>query len=89
MSDIVKSKIPHIGEFVSNFIYELDNELLIKSNNFNLTLLNSPDDKLVDFSHIKELAKSTSAELLEISGPHGKPKIPDHVLEKLKEKYQI
>lgn len=89
MSDIVKAKIPYLGTIVSNFIYELDNELLIKSNNFNLTLLNSRDDKLIDFKHIEELAKSTSTELLEIEGTHKKPVIPNCVLEKLKQKYGI
>jgi predicted esterase len=89
ISDIVKAKIPYLGTIVSNFIYELDNELLIKLNNFNLTLLNSRDDKLVDFRHIEELAKSTSTELLEIKGSHNKPEIPNHVLEKLKQKYGI
>lgn len=89
MSDIAKSKIPYIGKIISNFIYELDNEYLIKSNKFNLTLLNSRDDKLVNFKDIEKLAKNTSTELLEIKGPHGKPEIPDYVLEKLKEKYEI
>ena len=89
MSDIFKDKIPYIGTLVSNLIYELDNELLIKSNNFNLTLLNSRDDKLVNFKYIEELAKNTSTELLEIKGPHNNPEIPNHVFQRLIQKYKI
>ena len=89
MSDIVKSKLPYFGEIISKFVYELDNEQIIKSNNFNLTLLNSPDDKIVNFSHMLELSKTTSTELLEISGSHFKPEISDKIILKLKQKYNI
>lgn len=89
MSDIAKTKIPYFGNFISLFINELDNESIIKSNNFNLTLLNSPDDKLVNFAHIQELAKTTNTELLQISGSHVNPIILDDIMIRLKEKYGI
>ena len=89
MRDMAKEKIPLIGQIFGFFIHELDNELVILENYFNITLLNSPDDKLVNFTHIKEMSKVTGAELLEIKGPHNKPEIPDDVLFRLKEKYDL
>jgi len=89
MRDIAKEKIPWFGQIISFFINELDNQKVILENNFNITLLNSSDDKLVKFSHIKEMSKVTGAELLEIKGPHSKPEISDEVLFRLKEKYDL
>lgn len=89
MKDIAKEKIPLFGYVVAFFINELDNQSIIQGNNFNITLLNSPDDRLVNFSHIKEMSKITGAELLEIKGPHSKPEISDEVLFRLKEKYDL
>jgi hypothetical protein len=89
MKDIAKEKIPWIGNIFGFFINELDNQSVILENNFIITLLNSPDDKLVNFSHIKEMAELTGAELLEIKGPHSKPEIPDDVLLRLKVKYNL
>ncbi len=89
MRDIAREKIPWFGQIVGFFIDELDNQSVIQANNFNITLLNSPDDKLVNYSHIKQMSKITGAELLQISGPHTKPQIPDDVLFRLKEKYDL
>lgn len=89
MSDIVGSKVPYIGNIIKVFVNELDNESKIKSNNFNLTLLNSPEDKLVNFQDIKKLSNIPNVEILEISGSHAKANIPDHVMLRLKEKYFI
>lgn len=89
-NNIIKRKIPVFGHFVTLFIYDLNNEKIIKSsNNFNITFLNSPQDELVDYNDIKDMIKDTNYELLEISGIHKKPTIPDNVLIRLKEKYDI
>jgi hypothetical protein len=89
MRDLAREKIPLFGHIVAFFINELDNQSVILENNFNITLLNSPEDKLVNFSHIKEMSKVTGAELLEIKGPHSKPEISDDVFFRLKEKYDL
>ena len=89
MSNIVKKILPYFGNFVSLFTYELNNEEIIKSSNFNITLLNSPNDKLVDYNDIKDMIKNTNIELLEINGSHSRPIIPDNVFLRLKEKYNI
>lgn len=89
MKDLAKEKIPWFGHIVGFFINELDNQSVIQANNFNITLLNSPEDKLVNYSHIKEMSAVTGAELLEIKGPHTKPQISEQVLSRLKEKYGL
>ena len=102
-SNIIKKKLPVLGHFVTLFIYDLNNEKIIKSsNNLNITFLNSPQDELVDYNDIKDMisllekssnnnlmVKDTNYELLEISGIHKKPTIPDNVFLRLKEKYDI
>lgn len=117
-SNIIKRKLPVIGHFVTLFIYDLNNEKIIKSfNNLNITFLNSPQDELVDYNDIKDMisqleqssnsnvaqavsllekssnsnlaVNDTKYELLEISGIHKKPTIPDNVFLRLKEKYDI
>ena len=68
----------------------------------NITFLNSPQDELVDYNDIKDMisllekssnsdvaVEDTNYELLEISGIHKKPTIPDNVFLRLKEKYDI
>jgi hypothetical protein len=89
MSNIVKKILPYFGNIISLFIYELNNEEIIKSTNLNITLLNSPDDKLVDYNDIQDMIKDTNIELLEISGSHKRPVISDNVFLRLKEKYNI
>ena len=89
-SNIIKKKLPVLGHFVTLFIYDLNNEKIIKSsNNLNITFLNSPQDELVDYNDIKDMIEDTNYELLEISGIHKKPTIPDNVFLRLKEKYDI
>ena len=90
ISNIIKKKLSFAGHFVTLFIYDLNNEKIIKSsNNFNITFLNSPQDELVDYNDIKDMIKDTNYELLEISGIHKAPIIPDNVFIRLKEKYDI
>lgn len=89
ISDIVKERLPVVGGFVSLFISEMDNEKIVKKNNFNLTLLNSRDDQLVNFEKINNLTKFDGTELIEITGTHTKPDINNDVLLKLKKKYLI
>lgn len=89
MSNVIKIILPFFGHFISLFTNELNNEEIIKSNNFNITLLNSPYDKLVNYNDIKDMIKNTNIELLEINGSHNRPIIPDDVFLRLKEKYNI
>jgi hypothetical protein len=89
MSDIIKNVLPYLGYFVSLFTNELDNEKIIKTTDLNLTLLNSQDDKLVNFNHIQKMCIENNIELLEIYGSHSKPIIPDNIFLRLKEKYRI
>jgi len=89
MRDMAKEKIPWFGYMVGDLINELDNQSVILANDFNITLLNSPDDKLVNFSHIKQMAELTGVELLEIKGSHSKPEISDDVIFRLKVKYDL
>jgi hypothetical protein len=89
ISDIIKIVLPYFGYFLSLFTYEFDNEKIIKTTNLNLTLLNSQDDKLVNFNYIKKMCINNNIELLEIYGSHSKPIIPDNITLRLKEKYKI
>jgi hypothetical protein len=89
MSDIVKKKLYFFGNIISPCITELNNELLIKNNNFNVTLLNSVDDDLVNYDDVKIMALNTNTELLTIYGKHNRYTINNSIFNLLKIKYQI
>ncbi len=89
IQDVIKEKVPIIGKFVSLFVNELDNQSIILENNFNITLINSTEDDIINFSHIKQMSEVTGTELIEIKGKHTNVHIPDEVLFRLKEKYDL
>jgi hypothetical protein len=89
MSDMIKILMPYYGNFIALFTSEFNNQEIIESTKLNVTLLNSPDDNLVNYSDIIKMAQETNTELLEISGSHNYPNIPYDVFLRLKEKYLI
>jgi len=89
IKDLIIKMIPILGGIVGVFTSELDNYKIIKNNNFNITLLNSPNDKVVIFDNIQNMAKDLNIELLQIDGSHKYPIIFPHVFSRLKEKYFI
>jgi surfactin synthase thioesterase subunit len=89
MSDMIKILLPYFGNFVALFTSEFNNQKIIETEKLNVTLLNSPDDNLVNYSQVKQMSQETGTELLEISGSHLYPIIPYNVFLRLKEKYQI